>query len=528
MGVAAVREEGDFLIQSRYQSYLSDESGLGPGTASILFLPNDEAQIAAFLREMNERRMPVTVSGGRTGIVGGAVPQGGSVLSLESMKRIVGIRWDNESQEWRMTVQPGITLRELQQRIATKNFEENTNESWKDLPRFLKDSNQYFYPPDPTEDLASLGGTVATDASGARTYFYGRTREHIRNIRVVLTNGEVIPLRRGEHQASRAEVIHVRHLDGTVTDIPLPKYERPKVKCATGFYNSTNMDLIDIFIGSEGTLGVITEIEIALQIKPKTAMFLAFFPSMEDATAFVIEERSKKKDKGPLSIHSMEYIDKNSLGLIHEIKEDHKLGIRLPESPTASILCEFGYADIEPAIQQLIESLSKFHSSADNAISGIDEGDKNRLKALRHAVPESINRMIAKRKKDIPGLHKLGTDTAVPDDKLLELMKLYNQKLIESRLEHYVVGHLAENHLHVNILPTSQEELIDGERLVRDLAKSAVALGGAVSAEHGIGKMKREFMMLMYSDAEVGEMIRLKRALDPNWILSRGNLFAPL
>jgi len=192
MGVAAVREEGDFLIQSRYQSYLSDESGLGPGTASILFLPNDEAQIAAFLREMNERRMPVTVSGGRTGIVGGAVPQGGSVLSLESMKRIVGIRWDNESQEWRMTVQPGITLRELQQRIATKNFEENTNESWKDLPRFLKDSNQYFYPPDPTEDLASLGGTVATDASGARTYFYGRTREHIRNIRVVLTNGEVI------------------------------------------------------------------------------------------------------------------------------------------------------------------------------------------------------------------------------------------------------------------------------------------------------------------------------------------------
>jgi D-lactate dehydrogenase (cytochrome) len=218
----------------------------------------------------------------------------------------------------------------------------------------------------------------------------------------------------------------------------------------------------------------------------------------------------------------MEYMDENSLRLI---SDKEALGIEMPEAPSASILCEFAYTEIEVAVQQLMESLAQFHSSVENAISGIDERDKERLKSLRHTVPESINGIIAKRKKNIPGLHKLGTDTAVPDSKLVELMKLYDRRLKESGLEHYLFGHIAENHLHVNILPRSQAELIDGENLVRDLAKSAVSLGGAVSAEHGIGKLKQEFMRLMYHDEEIGEMISLKRALDSNWILSRGNLF---
>jgi D-lactate dehydrogenase (cytochrome) len=144
---------------------------------------------------------------------------------------------------------------------------------------------------------------------------------------------------------------------------------------------------------------------------------------------------------------------------------------------------------------------------------------------LRHSIPEAINRIIAKRKNDIPGLHKLGTDTAVPDDRLVDIMKIYGKRLVESRLEHYVIGHIAENHLHVNILPRSLPELETGMQLVRLLAQDAVDIGGVISAEHGIGKMKRDFMTIMFQDEEIEAMIATKRAIDPNWILCRGNIF---
>jgi len=433
--------------------------------------------VAQFLKEMNEKKIPVTISGGRTGIVGGAVPQTGAIISMDSMNQITRIKWNEDRKEWRITAQPGIRLRDLQQKITTKNLGRNSDEpEWKELSQFQKEPDQYFYPPDPTEDTASLGGTIATDASGARTYFYGRTREHIRAIRIVLVNGEVIDLHRGEHLIDSSNTVRLRHLDGTTTDIPMPTYARPRVKCAIGYYSKKDMDLLDAFIGSEGTLGIITSIEIALKKKTPTAMFLAFFHSTEDALAFVIQLRSLKSEA--LTVHSLEYLDANSLRLLHEINEDQKLGMKLPDG-AAAILSEFGYKEIEEAVQILLEQLQA-HSVVDEAISGIDERDKERLRTLRHAIPEGINRIIAQRKRNIQELHKLGTDTAVPDEHLIDLMTLYTKRLDESGLDYYVIGHIAENHLHVNVLPRSLSELKAGEDIVHRLAQDAVAMGGAV------------------------------------------------
>jgi len=518
-----IRVESEQQINTRFVSYLSDESGFGPGKASLLFLPNSELQVAQFLREMNQKMIPVTVSGGRTGIVAGAVPEEGALLSLDNMNEITAIRWDEQAKEWRLTCQPGIRLTDLQKKITTKNFAGENDSAWKDLPRFLDDPSQYFYPPDPTEDTASLGGTVATDASGARTYFYGRTREHVRAIRVVLANGEVLDLRRGEHRIDSDRMFQLRHLDGTTSIIPLPTYERPTVKCATGYYTKQNMDLIDLFIGSEGTLGVITSIEIALKKKPQTAMFLAFFPSMNDAITFVIKVRSIAQNNDKLPVYSLEYLDSNALRLLHEVNEDQKLGIKVPQDKAAAVLSEF--QSTEAVIEALVEQLSLHHSSADETISGIDERDKERLRTLRHSIPEAINRIIAKRKNEIPGLHKLGTDTAVPDDRLMDIIHDYWKRLAESKLEHYVISHIAENHLHVNILPRSLSEVEIGKQLVWLLAQDAVAMGGVVSAEHGIGKMKRNFMTIMFQETDIEQMMTIKRALDPNLILCRGNIF---
>jgi len=199
--------------------------------------------------------------------------------------------------------------------------------------------------------------------------------------------------------------------------------------------------------------------------------------------------------------------------------------MKLP-SGSAAILSEFAYTDLEDAMQFVIEALQKFNSPMNDTISGLDERDKERLRTLRHSIPEAINSIIAKRKKNIPSLHKLGTDTAVANNRLLELMTSYKEKLDRSELEYYVIGHIAENHLHVNVIPKSLPELKTAESLVQDLAHEAVDLGGAVSAEHGIGKLKSEFMNIMYSKKEIEQMIATKRALDPNWIMSPGNMFS--
>lgn len=118
----SLRVESEPLIQARFASYLSDESGLGPGRASVLFIPRNERQVALFLKEMNQRKMPVTVSGGRTGIVGGAVPQGDALISMDNMNQITGIKWNEDGRQWSIIAQPGIRLRDLQQKIATKSL----------------------------------------------------------------------------------------------------------------------------------------------------------------------------------------------------------------------------------------------------------------------------------------------------------------------------------------------------------------------------------------------------------------------
>jgi D-lactate dehydrogenase (cytochrome) len=121
-------------------------------------------------------------------------------------------------------------------------------------------------------------------------------------------------------------------------------------------------------------------------------------------------------------------------------------------------------------------------------------------------------------------MHKIGTDTSVSDEKFGDMMKFYAALLKDSNLEYYIFGHIAENHLHVNLLPRNQEELAKAEKLAWGLAEKAVDLGGTVSAEHGIGKMKRAFLKIMFSDSEIDQMLAIKRALDPNLILSPGNI----
>ncbi|MEW6070819.1 MAG: FAD-binding oxidoreductase, partial [Candidatus Thermoplasmatota archaeon] len=233
-------------ISSSYLDYLHDESRLSYGEIECIAFPETEAQVAEFLQFANLRRMPVTISNGRTGIVGGAVPLKGALLSLEKLNKILEVKCIDSN--YTVAMQAGVSLNELAKFLDGKNFPDG----------------KYFYPVDVTEMTARIGGTVATNASGERSFRYGPTRNWVKRIRVVLATGEVLEINRGEIFADERNEFEIEFPDGRITKIKIPSYKMPSVKSVAGYYTKPKMDLIDLFIGSEGTLGVITEIEIKI------------------------------------------------------------------------------------------------------------------------------------------------------------------------------------------------------------------------------------------------------------------------
>ena len=222
------------------------------------------------MRAATADKTPVTISGAGTGTVGGRIPFAGIVLATDKLNQIKSIV--HEDQGGRAVAEAGVMLSDFQ--------------------RFV-DSENLFYPPDPTERSCFLGGTVATNASGARTFKYGPTRNYVQRLKIALATGEVIDLRRGELRADAGGRIEIPLPSGRSIEAQLPTYQMPQTrKHASGYYVAPEMDVLDLFIGSEGTLGVIVEIEVALLPKPEGLLSgVVFFSSDEDLLAFVREAR---------------------------------------------------------------------------------------------------------------------------------------------------------------------------------------------------------------------------------------------
>lgn len=147
-------------------------------------------------------------------------------------------------------------------------------------------------------------------------------------------------------------------------------------------------------------------------------------------------------------------------------------------------------------------------------------------KVFRHATPEAVNLLIDQRRKECPGLTKLGTEMSVPDEQLETVMQLYRDDLAAAGLEYVIFGHVGNNHVHVNILPRSMEELAEGKALYLKWAAEVVAVGGSVSAEHGIGKIKVSLLKIMFGLEGIAAMRELKKIFDPEGVLNPGNLFS--
>jgi len=511
-------------VAGEYPDFLRDESRRS-GRADTISFARSEEDICEVLRAC----LPVTTQGARTGITGGAVPDGGHILNLSRMAGVTGLRAAPDGTEFFVTVQPGLPLCELRKMIQNRAFDtaDWSKESLQALALF-RESGLYFFPPDPTETSASVGGMVACNASGACTFRYGATRQYVEALRVVLMGGEVISLRRGREKA-KGRSYSVRTESGRVIEGTLPGYAMPSVKNASGFFAEENMDLVDLFVGSEGTLGVFSSIELRLIPRPACCVgVMAFFPSDDSAVGFVKTIRGLPSDRRPVA---MEYFDGHALDLLRREKAGNSSveGIpALPETTHTAVYLE--YHGEEDSVMDVVGDVPEWMAGVggDAAASWIADSDSKleRFKLLRHAVPEAVNRVIDERRKQEPGLSKLGTDMAVPDRDLSTVLEMYRAGLNRTGLEFVIFGHIGNNHVHVNILPRSLEDYNRGKDLYLEWARRVIALGGTVSAEHGIGKFKVVLLREMLGEEGIRQMRDVKRVFDPSGLLNQGNLFA--
>jgi D-lactate dehydrogenase (cytochrome) len=490
------------LIKSKadeIQSYLGDASYLQQGNAGSVVFPESTEDVSIVLQKATQDALSVTVSGAGTGTVGGRVPFGGIVLATDRLNRINGVT--HSANGGSAIAGPGVILRDLQAAVEREGL---------------------LYPPDPTERGCFLGGTVATNASGSRTFKYGPSRNYIQRLKIVLATGEVLDLRRGSLRATDNE-IRIPLSSGRVIEARLPSYEMPHVrKHASGYFVAPGMDLVDLFIGSEGTLGVITEIEVMLLPKPVGLLSgVVFFSSAESLLAFVRDARERslctRKTKGQgLDARAIEYFDNESLNFLRQ-KYD-----TIPANAVGAIFFEqeTSQSSEDELMSEWMSLLEEHKALADESWFAVNTQDQTRLREFRHQLPVLMNEWFAKHNQ-----RKVSTDMSVPDEEFPSMLSFYEETLKASNLRYTIFGHIGDNHVHVNILPRNDEEGTKAREIYVQFLKRAAAIGGTLSAEHGIGKLKRDYLPLFYSAQHLREMAALKRAFDPAGMLGRGNIF---
>jgi len=522
--------KGSREIKQNYSSYLSDESRLANKGAKYIFFPENESELASIFREMAKKGIKIVLSSARTGLVGGCVPYGEAIVSLERFNKYRSLRYDSRLEEWLVRAQCGVIIRDLNDSAIKKTFPAFTEDASPDIKDFIekyKDSKDiYFYPPDPTEMGAYIGGTVATNASGARTYRYGATRNWVRLLRVMLASGEILEIPRGKYFASPNGEFIITDSKGYETTVTIPNYAMPVTKNAAGIFSSPNMDLIDLFIGSEGILGAITEVEVALQRWKSFISIIQFLPSDEKAVDFVIALR-KEKSMRPEFI---EFYSSYALNLLREKQREDPKVIGMPDIPDYANSAIFFDIEFDPEeknhdFSKLKEIVSSCGSDLRKSWAAYEPREMQRFKDFRHILPETLNIITAERKKEIPELYKLGTDLAVPNERLKEIWDFYKSNLEKKGLEWLAFGHIGNNHFHINVLPRSLDEMKKGLSLYKEFAKKVVSLGGTISAEHGVGKIKKDFFSIMFSKEIIDQMKAVKISLDPALMLNPGDMF---
>lgn len=477
------------------QPYLRDASNLA-GSAAEIFIPQTTHELRECVRELAAARRAFTVAGSGTGLAGGKVPFGESLIVTDRLTSIRSFDTDRRT----LTAEPGVLLRDVQELVAGSGL---------------------LYPPDPTEVLCSLGGSVATNASGARTFRYGPTRRYVQALELLLPDGEELVLRRGENKANGNHV-SFDAVSGKRYEFSLPAITMPPTKHAAGYYVKPGMDAIDLFIGSEGTLGVIAGVEVSLEPAPENILsVLVCFDTAEHLLDFVEEARSlsyatRRDGIVGIDARALELYDRRSLDYIADLLP------HLPDTTMGAIWFEQETtAETEDVLLAAWYNLLGRHTPfADQAVVALNDRDRADLRAWRHAVSARVYERLA-----ATGQTKIGTDMAVPDRYLRELYTLYEREFSATGLQYIMYGHIGNNHLHANLFVRTDEEQKKARAAYDRCMERVLAMGGTISAEHGVGKIKREYLRRMYGVEAIQDFCALKHVFDPHLLLGRNTMF---
>ena len=463
-------------IMPQYQSFLCDESRLSGFSDHIVF-PNTINDICEVLNRINKDGNTVTVQGSRTGMVGGAVPQGGLVLNLSKMNQIF-----DEAQNEKLgyiCVQAGATLHQIEEVANASNL---------------------FFPPNPTEQTATIGGIFASNAQGPSCLIYGESSKYIHGLSWITPKGTLWKIKRGDYVFKENKCSLP---DGEELIIPSDLPHSPVKLFEEG------MDLVDFLAGSEGSLGVAAEFELKLLPLPKEVWGVVyFFSNSEQSSAFAKQLLDWNKDDNSASLMAAEFYNEGALKLLDESRQNSALLKALPQFPintSAAIYVELCGDDIDAVENALMQHLDYFSDVggeeedtwAESGFSSIQ-----RFRDMRHAIPSILNEMID---LDLENHDKKWeTDFSGCPEMFDDFLKIYNQALLDYKLKGLIYGHILQNKMHLALLPQTLEQQSVCKDLVYSISKQVMQKNGFLITENGVGLLKQslvnDFMPPMVGD----------------------------
>ncbi|MGB9742289.1 MAG: FAD-binding oxidoreductase [candidate division WOR-3 bacterium] len=438
----------------RLIDYSHDESPCPACLPAVVVKPVNSGEVARVMELARNERIPVTPRGLGTGLAGGSVPvQGGMVISLELMNSILEV----DSENLMVRTQPGVITAELQRRCAGFGL---------------------YYPVDPASlDDCSIGGNVATNAGGARAFKYGVTGDYVTGIQAVLADGSVI------------------------------SYGGKLRKNATGY------DLNRLLVGSEGTLGIITEITFRLVPRPRARIDLLIpFRNLRSGVELVLKLVQEER----LVPAVVEFFEQQGAEACRQV-----LGESLPFPQAAvQVLVELeGNELAEVSADALRLGAMAMAMGADEPLIAEDAASQNRLWTTRRSLAKTL-------KKLYPEV--VAEDIVVPPARLAETVEFISQLAVRFQLMIVPFGHIGDGNIHVDFCRTTAERERWQQRTqqaVDELIDFVVGVGGQITAEHGIGALKKRLLKKGLGPAEIRLMRRLKSALDPDNLLNPGKIF---
>ena len=439
-----IRDSSRLVFADKIEAkYLSDTLGRKKGSASALVFPTSTEEVSAVLRFAHENDIPVTPRGAGTNLVGSTVPHDGAIiLDFSLMNKILEIDKEN----FTATVEPGVILEDFQKYVESLGL---------------------FYPPDPGEKRASIGGNISTNAGGMRAVKYGVTRDYVLGLELVKADGTVITVGSKNRK------------------------------------DTTGLDLKDIVIGSEGTLAVITKCLLRLVGKPeKSLSVLACFDSLKNGIGAVTEIL-----KANLNPTALEFIEKKVVNLGEDF-----LNLKFPADSEAYLLLTFdGNADeIDSAVKKLGETLK---NRAEKIITLDDSSLSQNVWKIRGCLVKAVEAVSEQEPLDI----------VVPIAKVADFVNFVNELEKSSGMQMISFGHAGDGNVHLCVVRGNRSEKEWEDELHENLEKlyaKARELGGLISGEHGLGVSKRDFFFAETPPQNVALMNAVKLAFDPKKILN--------